>query len=73
MLTRRLYATVHSDEPCQIVGVHPIRWHQRTEPQVFLVAVDDPQDVALAILEALDAKDAQEVVNILQGKGADNA
>jgi hypothetical protein len=38
-----------------------------------LVAVDDPQDVALAILEALDAKDAQEVVNILQGKGADNA
>jgi hypothetical protein len=73
MMNRRLYVTVHSDEPCQIVGVHPIRWGSGAEPQVFLVAVDNPQDIALALLEAMDAKDLQEVVTILQGKGADHA
>ncbi len=31
-----LYITVSAEEPCQIVGVHPVRWHEHGEPTRFL-------------------------------------
>jgi len=47
-----LYTTVDKHEPCQLVATHPLRWHDREDPAVFLVEAKYTTSDVAALVEA---------------------
>jgi len=73
-LREALYRRVEIDEPCEFVGIHPLRWTERVDPTAAFITADGTEmDALWRVIAALHDRYPNEVDELLEIEGLELA